>query len=64
MKDLESGNILGAIQKAGTTYNTFSKKGALSGAVFGDVKNVLGETVRQAGNSRTPFLSPTPGANK
>jgi hypothetical protein len=37
LDDLASGNLLGAVQKAGSTVKTFSKPGALSGAFKDDL---------------------------
>lgn len=37
LDDLSSGNLVGAVQKAGATINTFKKRGALVGAIKDDI---------------------------
>jgi hypothetical protein len=67
MEDLAKGNILGAIQKSGTAYNTFKnvnlKKLATSELISG-VTNAVQQTPNRNVNFQFPVARQTPGAGQ
>jgi hypothetical protein len=56
-KDLQSGNLLGAITTAGRTYNTF-KNGNLKTAAQNDIKSTIYNAAAGTPNRNTPFSFP------
>lgn len=58
LSDLEQGNFLGAIQKAGRTANTF-KNGGLKNAILGDVAKNTGDILRGTPNRNNTFSFPS-----
>lgn len=61
MDDLSSGNILGAIQKAGATYNTFKNPGTLTKALKGEILGGITNAVQGTPNRNNAFSFPTFG---
>lgn len=56
-------NILGAVQKAGTAFNTVKSAGGLGALVKGDMKSMVGPAiVSGASSARSMFFTPTPGS--
>jgi hypothetical protein len=63
IQDLSSGNILGAIQKAGTTYNTFKNvpiNNLVKSEVVAGITNVVQQTPNRNINVITPIFGATP----
>lgn len=63
MEDLTNGNILGAIQTAGRTANTF-KSGGLLNAVKGDLLGGVSNAARGTPNRNSAFNFPVFGSTK
>jgi hypothetical protein len=61
IEDLSNGNILGAIQKAGTTYNTF-KNVPLKNLVKSEVVAGITNAVQQTPNRNINAITPTYGS--
>jgi hypothetical protein len=59
LDDLAGGNILGAIQKAGATVNTFKKPGAIKGAIFDDLNRGIDPSGQPNPSRNTLFNFPT-----
>jgi hypothetical protein len=62
IEDLSSGNILGAIQKAGTTYNTFKNvplKNLVKSEVVAGITNAVQQTPNRNINVITPVFGST-----
>lgn len=59
MDDLQSGNYLGAIQKAGSAYNTFKNPQNILKAAKADVAGVISNAVSGTPNRATNFVFPT-----
>ena len=63
MEDIANGNILGAIQKAGTTYNTFKNvpiKNLVKSEVVAGITNSVQQTPNRNINIVTPIFGATP----
>lgn len=61
LSDLSNGNILGAIQKAGATYNTFKNPGTLTKALKGEILGGITNAVQGTPNRNNLFSFPTFG---
>ena len=63
IEDLSNGNILGAVQKAGTTYNTFKNapiKNLVKSEVVAGITNAVQQTPNRNINVVTPIFGATP----
>jgi hypothetical protein len=63
IEDLSNGNLLGAIQKAGTTYNTFKNapiKNLVKSEVVAGITNAVQQTPNRNINVVTPVFGATP----
>ena len=61
LSDLASGNILGAIQKAGATYNTFKNPGTITKALKGEILGGITNAVQGTPNRNNLFSFPAFG---
>ncbi len=60
--DLQNGNFIGAIQKAGTSYNTFKNPQNILKAGKADVLGMVANSISGTPNRTTQFAFPTDGA--
>lgn len=64
LSDLKNGNILGAIQKGGMSYQTIIGSGGIGSIINSDLKGVINDSVRGTPNRNNTFNFPVFGSSK
>jgi hypothetical protein len=64
LSDLKNGNILGAIQKGGMSYQTIIGNGGIGSIINNDIRGVVNDSVRGTPNRSNTFNFPVFGSSK